>query len=153
MKNKQDLLGIPSFGELHGRRTWHSCPRLLDWNSPSPWLLLNVHYPSLPLLSGKSLHVFLCCTLNINARRSEICLLNHLANGLVDVCWAARSPQLLSTYYRNPTGQIKETPCLLLILGRLHRASEGAPYWTLWPERTSCSLLRGCCVESESLTW
>lgn len=46
-----------------------------------------------------------------------MCLLNHLANGLVDVCRAARSPLLLSTYYGNPAGQIKTATRLLVIWG------------------------------------
>lgn len=83
-----------------------------------------------PIMISRSLHVFSCYALSLSVRRSEICLLNHLANGLVDVCWAAQSLQLLSTYYGNPAGQIKKATCLLVILGLLCSASGGAPYWT-----------------------
>lgn len=143
-----------SFGELLSERIWHTCPSSLDFKILNLSLFFLIHKtPLSTIIISKSLHVFWCYALNLSVRLTEICLLNHLANGLVDVCWAAQSLQWLSTYYRNPAEQIKKAPCWLVISGLLCYASEGAAYWTFWPERTRYSLVRGCCVESESLTW
>ena len=38
------------------------------------------------IIISNSLRVFLCDAFNLHVSLSEICLLNHLANGLVDVC-------------------------------------------------------------------
>ena len=101
-----------------------------------------------PIIVSNSLRVFLCDAFNLCVSLSEICLLNHLANGLVDVCWAAQSLQLLSTYYRNPAGQIKKATCLLIILGLLCYLLRGLHLGpcdlkgltVLWPEVAAWNL-------------